>query len=103
MFYMMCRCISFDTEECDAFEIFKMLPLPTPKSLWEAKTRVEWEAEYTAYTSGHGPVTQCINTMIMLVDVHRKSHEPFNRQLLDHWNSGADNLSNLLNLAASIG
>lgn len=101
---MMCRCISFDTEECDAFEIFKMLPLPMPKSLWEAKTRVEWEAEYSAYNTRHGNLgIPAPSTLVELVHLHQTKDDPVNRQKLDFWNSSTDNLSSMLNLAASMG
>jgi hypothetical protein len=105
LFYVVCRCISFDTEECDAFEIFKMLPLPSPKPPWEAKTRAQWEAEYTACCCSQGvPMMQRVDTMTMLVDAHRrKDEDPGMRARLDYWNSTTDGLSSLLNLAAMVG
>jgi hypothetical protein len=102
---VICRCISFDTEQCQAFDIFQTLPLPATRLLWEAKTRAEWEAEYTAHCLGHGaPMMQRINTMPMLVDFYGKRNEdPGIRAMLDYWNSTSDGLCSLINLAAMEG
>lgn len=105
LFYVVCRCISFDTDQCQPVEIFKMLPLPATRLLWEAKSRAEWEAEYTAYCSGQGaPMMQRIDTMAVLVDFYtRRDEDPGIRAMLDYWNSTSDGLSSLINLAAMEG
>lgn len=82
-----------------------MLPLPSTKYLWEAKTRAEWESEYAACCAGQGaPMMQRIDTMTTLVDFHtRRDEDPDMRTMLDYWNSTTDGLSSLLNLAAMVG
>jgi hypothetical protein len=85
---------------CDITEWSLDLPLPSPKTLWEAKNRVEWEAEYSTHcaTHDHG-----VYTMGMLIEAHKHSDDPAKSQILDYWNSRADNLGNLLNIVASMG
>ncbi|CAG9948022.1 unnamed protein product, partial [Clonostachys rosea f. rosea IK726] len=34
---------------CDSFPSFRDVPLSSPKSLWEARTRSQWEKEYRIY------------------------------------------------------
>lgn len=76
------------------------LPLPSPKTLWEAKNRAEWESEYSAHCATH---KYGVHTMGMLIDAHKQNHDPAKSLILDYWNSRADNLSSLLNLVASMG
>jgi len=100
LFYLICRCISVDSgiPGCDAFESFRDLPLASPKTLWEAKTRADWESEYSSYITGH---ETGMLTMGVLIEAHQPSSDPVKSQLLDYWNSRADSLGNLLNIVAS--
>lgn len=102
VFFLICRCISVSTgiEGCDAFYEFTNLPLASPKTLWEAKTRAEWEAEYTAYSAGWDTG---MHTMGMLIDAHNRSREDMSKStLLDLWNARTDNLGELLNIVTSM-
>jgi hypothetical protein len=102
VFFLICRCISISTgiEGCDAFSEFTNLPLPCPKGLWEARTRAEWEAEYTAYAALYG---SGMHTMGMLIEAHKWSLENVSSaQLLDMWNARTDDLGQLLNIVTSM-
>lgn len=97
VFSLICRCISVSTgiEGCDAFAQLDALPLACARTLWEARTRAEWEAEYGAESGGH--------TFGMLVDAHGRGGEDGGRpDVLDSWNARADGLGQLLGIAASI-
>lgn len=93
--------MSVDTgyPDCDLFERFRELPIACPKTLWEAKTRADWDSEYSTYSS----LRQTgFHTMGMLIEAHEQKDDPVKSQLLDYWHSRADNLGNLLNIVASI-
>lgn len=98
---MVCRCLTIDAgfAKCEALEAFDELPLASPKTLWEAKTREDWESEYSAYCAGQ---ENEIRTLGMLTDAHMQSDDPLKLRLLDYWHSRADNLGSLLSIAASI-
>jgi hypothetical protein len=101
VFFLICRCISISTgiEGCDALYEFTDLPLSCPKTLWEARTRDEWEVEYTAYSATYD---SGMHTMGMLIDAHNKSMEDASRSnLLNIWNARTDNLGELLNIVTS--
>lgn len=97
----MCCCISVNTgiEGCDAFDGFNWLPIAAPRALWEARTRAEWEAEYSAYTAMR---ETGMYTLGMLIDAHKRSDDPAQSILLDYWNGRNDTLGQLLNLAATM-
>ncbi|KAB5527931.1 hypothetical protein GE09DRAFT_975301 [Coniochaeta sp. 2T2.1] len=102
VFFLICRCISVSTgiQGCDAFHEFINLPLASPKQLWEARTREEWEREYVAcaasYDSG-------IHTMGTLIEAHNRTLEDVGRLgALDSWNSRADGLGALLNIVTGM-
>ncbi|KAH8904194.1 hypothetical protein BR93DRAFT_971259 [Coniochaeta sp. PMI_546] len=102
VFFLICRCISLSTgiEGCDAFYEFTTLPLACPKALWEARTRAEWEAEYTAYSATYD---SGMHTMGMLIDAHNRSLDDVSKSnLLDIWNARTDNLGQLLNIVTSM-
>jgi hypothetical protein len=97
----MYHCVSVNSgiDGCDAFTSFGQLPTPCPKTLWEAKTREEWEAEYSAYTASQEPQ---MDTLGMLIDAHRPGDDPVRSRLLDFWNGRTDTLGTLLGIAASM-
>ncbi|KAL9635777.1 MAG: hypothetical protein Q9164_003244 [Protoblastenia rupestris] len=84
---------------CDPSQSYRTLPLPSPKSLWEAPTESAWESEYEACrilrTSG-------LVTLGDLIDAQRSDYTPSNARKLDNWNAGVDNLGCLLNLIHSM-
>lgn len=100
LFFMICHCVSIDTGfgECKIFGSFEKLPLSCPKTLWEAKTRMEWETEYSFSNNGQGTSLQTIG---MLIEASKRNHDPTITQLMDHWNCRADNLGILLTTVAS--
>lgn len=101
LFFLICRCVSVDTgvPRCATLEDPTSLPLASPKTLWEAKTREEWEVEYSAYSAAQE--TEML-TMGMLIEARKQSWKSVNSQLLDYWNGRADNLGNLLSIAAGM-
>jgi len=101
LFFLICHCVSVDTgcDKCEIFGNFGKLPLSSPKTLWEAKSRADWEVEYSTYSNRQESV---LETMEMLIDAQKGNHDPAKTQLLDHWNCRADNLGSLLAITASI-
>ena len=84
---------------CDASQSYRNLPLPNPKTLWEAPTQSAWESEYEAcrILQSGGLVT-----LGDLIDAQLSDREPPNARNLDKWNAGADNLGCLLNLVGAM-
>jgi hypothetical protein len=83
---------------CDATNSYRNLPLPGPKSLWEASTRSAWETEYEAsrfQTSG-------LVTLGDLIDLQQSDYTPSNARRLDTWNAGVDSSGSLLNLVGTM-
>jgi hypothetical protein len=84
---------------CDPSGSYRSIPLPSPKSLWEASSQSAWESECEAsrmlQLSG-------LVTMGDLIDVQTARHTPSNARKLDLWNAGVDNLSSLLNLVVTM-
>lgn len=93
--------MSIDTgfPNCNAFEGFRELPLPSLKTLWEAKTREDWELEYSIYTTIQESRLQTLGT---LIESLQQNDNPAMSQQLDHWNGSADNLGSLLNIVAGM-
>ena len=84
---------------CDASQSYKTLPLPGPKSLWEAPTQFAWESEYEAC---HVFQPNGLGTLGDLIDAQQSASIPANARKLDKWNAGADTLGCLLNLVGSM-
>ncbi|TVY83748.1 hypothetical protein LSUE1_G001156, partial [Lachnellula suecica] len=78
---------------------FRSFPLSSPKSLWEAKTRSAWQAEYDEYTSMQ---RMDLDVLGDLIDAHRQSDVRANRRKLDTWNSQSDNLGILVTLGVAM-
>jgi len=84
---------------CEIINGFRDLPLCSPKSLWEARTRSAWEFEYRAYKS---MPRISLDVFGDLIDACKQSNVGSNRLRLEAWNAGADNLSILLRLSATM-
>ena len=84
---------------CDTFEGFRDIPLSSPKSLWEARTRSVWKSEYEVYKTMPRIGLDCLGD---LIDACKQSDISSNKLKLDAWNAIADNLGILLNLGAAI-
>jgi hypothetical protein len=79
--------------------IYKSLPLPSSKRLWEASIESAWESEYEAnrLLQMGGFVT-----LGDLINAQQSDYTPSNAQKLDYWNAGVDNLGTLLNLVGTM-
>lgn len=84
---------------CDTFTGFRNLPLSSPKTLWEAKTRTEWQSEYAVYQSMQRTSLDLFGD---LIDACRQSNACTNKLRIDTWNAKADNLGMLLGLSATM-
>ncbi|CAG9984211.1 unnamed protein product [Clonostachys byssicola] len=84
---------------CDSFPSFRDVPLSSPKSLWEARTRLQWENEYKFYKDS--PVGG-LDVFGDLYDACKHKHIRENQLKLNSWNSTVDNLGSLLNLGVEI-
>ncbi|CAH0025799.1 unnamed protein product [Clonostachys rhizophaga] len=84
---------------CDSFPSFRDVPLSSPKLLWEARTRSQWEKEYKFYKDS--PV-RGLDVFGDLYDACKHKHIRENQLKLNSWNSTVDNLGSLLNLGAEI-
>ncbi|CAH0058536.1 unnamed protein product [Clonostachys solani] len=82
---------------CGIHEHFDYLPLISPKSLWEARTREEWEIERTFHTKGNP-----ISTYGELARAKLAPDNPANRQRLRYWEAGTDKLGTLVNLSITL-
>ncbi|UKZ82669.1 hypothetical protein TrVFT333_010463 [Trichoderma virens FT-333] len=74
-----------------------MLPLVSNKSLWEARTREEWETEKALHDASY-PMT----TFDELVQAKRRSNELFYRRRLETWDAGVDKMGMLINIATDL-
>jgi hypothetical protein len=83
----------------DASKSHRAVPLPSPKSLWEASSKSAWEFEYAACRNLH---SSGLVTLGDLIDAQQSSHIPSNARKLDKWNAGTDNLGCLLSLIGTI-
>lgn len=84
---------------CEAFDHFRLLPLSSPKSLWEARTRSAWQLEYEEYKSKH---RMGLDVFGDLIDACKQSDVGFNKLKLDAWNTKTDNLGIMLSLSAAM-
>jgi hypothetical protein len=91
-------CIKTGTR-CDPMQTYRSIPLPSTKTIWEASTQSAWEVEYEA-----NRVHQASGLVFLgdLIDAQNASYSLANRQKLDRWNAGVDNLGSLLNLVGTM-
>ncbi|KAK4069552.1 uncharacterized protein Triagg1_6976 [Trichoderma aggressivum f. europaeum] len=74
-----------------------MLPLVSNKSLWEARSRQEWETERALQDACY-PMT----TFAELIEAKRRSNEPFYKRRLETWDAGVDKMGMLINIATDL-
>ncbi|KAK2036615.1 hypothetical protein LZ31DRAFT_219115 [Colletotrichum somersetense] len=86
---------------CDVLESWKDLPLPCHKAQWEASTQEGWKEEAIALSYLHNSPRQ-ISSFGELLECNQAASAGHNPEKLDIWNSGADNIGNLLNLATTL-
>jgi hypothetical protein len=91
--------VCINTGVCDMSAVYKSLPLPSSKRLWEASTEPVWESEYEA-----NRLLQIggFVTLGDLINAQQSDYTPSNAQKLDYWNAGVDNLGALLNLVGTM-
>lgn len=80
---------------CPTNEHPEVLPLPSPKTQWEARDRATWMQELEA-----GSPALC--TFGSLIDSKQQCNEISHAQRLDSWNARTDNLGSLLNIAVAL-
>ncbi|KAL7910420.1 hypothetical protein GGI35DRAFT_366288 [Trichoderma velutinum] len=74
-----------------------MLPLVSNKSLWEARSREEWETEKALQDASY-PMT----SFAELIEAKRRSTELFYRRRLETWDAGVDKMGMLINIATDL-
>ncbi|OKL64254.1 hypothetical protein UA08_00398 [Talaromyces atroroseus] len=84
---------------CDRFESFRDIPLSSPKSLWEARTRAAWQSEYEVYAT---MPRMGLDVFGDLLDACKQGDVGLNKLKLHAWNATVDNLGILLNLCAEM-
>ncbi|KAK1978576.1 hypothetical protein LZ30DRAFT_752054 [Colletotrichum cereale] len=77
---------------CYVLESWKGLPLPCRTGQWAASTQEAWREEIISLSYSQNSSHQIISSFGELLESEK----------LDTWNSGADNVGNLLNLATTI-
>jgi hypothetical protein len=80
---------------CTSGARFAAMALPSPRTLWEARSASDWMHESVL-------TTRSLCTYEELCEAKQKQHEPLHAERLDTWNASTDNLGNLLNLAATM-
>ena len=84
---------------CDTISGFQNLPLSSPKSLWEARTRSAWKIEYEVYQSMS---RDGLDVFGDLIDARKRRDSATAKRKLDTWNAHADNLGSILSLSATM-
>ncbi|KAL6697258.1 hypothetical protein J3F84DRAFT_282663 [Trichoderma pleuroticola] len=74
-----------------------MLPLVSNKSLWEARSRQEWETERALQDACY-PMT----TFAELIEAKKRSNELFYKRRLETWDAGVDKMGMLINIATDL-
>lgn len=97
----MSRIVSFRTgTDCPGQGYNRSLPLCSAKTMWEARTREEWEMERAFYEAGR--IRGELWNLGALVDAHQQPHDPLKASLLDDWNASIDALGTLMNICVSL-
>jgi hypothetical protein len=84
---------------CDTISGYQDLPLCSPKSLWEARTRSTWATEYEVYQSMS---RNGLDVFGDLIDACKQGDTGSARRGLDTWNANTDNLGMILSLSATM-
>ncbi|KAH9909960.1 hypothetical protein F4778DRAFT_26287 [Xylariomycetidae sp. FL2044] len=84
---------------CTAITGFRRLPLPCPASLWEARTRQDWEAAREGFCRNPRPSLRTIGD---LVEARAEPYDFETRQKLDDWHASCDKLGLLVTMATTM-
>jgi hypothetical protein len=83
----------------DASQSYRSLQLPSPKSVWEAKSQGAWEMECEATRAFQ---MSGLVTLGDLIDAQQCDYTSSEARKLDEWNARVDNLGSLLNLVGGM-
>lgn len=87
--------VVFTRPDCGTTEEPWAIPLPAPKTQWEARSEESWLRELSVEL----PV---LTTFGHLIESKKRRSEPNHAQNLNTWNATSDHLGSLLNLAVNI-
>jgi hypothetical protein len=100
VWFLMGRVVGLTTGiPCSTAEDCRALPLPAPRSIWEARSYSAWENEYVSFY--HNEPLE-MKTFGDLIDAHARSADPHYAELIDCWNARVDGVGYMMNLAISI-
>ncbi|KAI0844596.1 hypothetical protein F5Y00DRAFT_255898 [Daldinia vernicosa] len=84
---------------CPSISNYRALPLPSPDSLWSARTQAQWEAARVLYLERNN---SSLRTFGDLVDARSSPHNSDRGQELNRWHASCDKLGLLLTLATTM-
>lgn len=85
---------------CPVIRGYRTLPLPAPGPLWNARTRVEWEAMRTSYRRDAG--RHRLRTFGDLIEARLQPPDSESGRQLSDWHASCDQLGLLLTLATTM-
>ncbi|KAK9321096.1 hypothetical protein V1517DRAFT_327446 [Lipomyces orientalis] len=102
LWFLISRIVSVRNRvECVGYDYDYFLPLCSGKTMWEARTRAEWESELAFHDVGR--IRRELWNLGALVDAHhRQSHDPLSASLLDAWDASTDKLGTLMSFCVSL-
>lgn len=95
VWFLITSTIVVSTLTCATTEAPEVLPLPAPKTQWEARSQEAWLREI-------GAGSPALSTFGALIRANEKSNERSHAQMLGAWNATTDSLGSLLNVAVAI-
>ncbi|KAH8662550.1 hypothetical protein BX600DRAFT_466558 [Xylariales sp. PMI_506] len=102
VFYLLTLIAQVNTGvSCSAAENYRAMPLCSARTIWEARSDVDWAFEYETYA-----VTQDeeedLQSLGQLIDAQASSHALPDSRALDSWNTKTDSLGSLLNATIAL-
>lgn len=99
MWFVLTCVVSIETSiPCASTEHWRALPLPSSKTLWEARGEEEWELERSAATAHIDNTLQSFGDLLDHYDLHNGQ----SRKRMDVWHTGIDSLGLMLNLCTEL-
>lgn len=91
--------VSIETSiPCASTEHWRALPLPSPKTLWEARDEEEWERERSAAAAHTDNTLHSFGDLLDQCDLH----DVRSRKRMDVWHTGIDSLGLMLGLCTDL-
>ncbi|KAI2778174.1 hypothetical protein F4815DRAFT_478245 [Daldinia loculata] len=84
---------------CPSISNYRALPLPSPDSLWSARTRAQWETARVIHLERN---KSSLRTFGDLIDARSSPHNSDRGQELNRWYASCDKLGLLLTLATTM-